>query len=104
MTACPSKIVLGRLETASPGMPLLFPFGDRDDPQRLAVLLAERVAGAFPTSKAIAGKAHVCLDRRTSWKDRLDAASGARTFHFIEALRFLIACCTFDYRFGDHSH
>jgi hypothetical protein len=50
MPALPSKIVLGTLETAPPGLRLLVPFGDRDDPQRLAVLLAEHVTAAFPGS------------------------------------------------------
>ncbi|MEP7125472.1 MAG: hypothetical protein ABJE95_31355 [Byssovorax sp.] len=90
MPALPSKIVLGTLETAPPGMPLLFPFGDRDDPQRLAVLLAEQAAAAFPASVEIGRKARVCLDPRTSWKDRrillgdtLALAAEQSTGHFL---------------------
>lgn len=71
-------------------MGLLFPFGDRDDPQRLAVLLAEHVAATFPGNVEIARKARVCLDPRTSWKDRriilgdtLALATEQHTDHFI---------------------
>lgn len=70
MTALPSKIVIGTLESASPRPPLLFTFGDRDDPQRLAVLLAECLQAEFPSSPEIVEKASVCLDPRRSWKHR----------------------------------
>lgn len=70
MSAFRSKIVLGTLATAPPGLRPLFPFGDRDDPQRLAVLLAEHVMAAFPGSVEIGRKALGCLNQRTSWKDR----------------------------------
>ncbi len=70
MPALPSKIVLGTLDAAPQGTNLLFPFGDRDDPQRLAVLLAEHLASSFPASAEIVRKAGACLAPRTSWKDR----------------------------------
>jgi hypothetical protein len=90
MPALPSKIVLGTLESAPKGLPLLFAFGDRDDPQRLAVLLAEHVAAAFPGNAEIDEKAHECLDPRASWRDRrlalgdtLALAAHRHTGHFL---------------------
>jgi hypothetical protein len=90
MPALPSKIVLGNLEAAPPGTALLFPFGDRDDPQRLAVLLAERLASSFPDSAEILRKARTCLSPRTSWRDRrillgdaLALATEQHTGHFV---------------------
>ncbi len=90
MTALPSKIVVGTLETAPSGVGLLFPFGDRDDPQRLAVLLAEQLARALPGDAEVREKARVCLDPKSSWKERrlglrdaLAHAAEQHTGHFI---------------------
>jgi hypothetical protein len=70
MTTLTSKIVHGTLETVPPGLGVLFPFGDRDDPQRLAVLLAEHFGAAFPDSVEIGRRARSCLDPQSSWRDR----------------------------------
>lgn len=73
MAISPSRIVLGTPEGCSnlPGQ--LFAFGDRDDPMRLTVLLADHVAGLLPGDRKAQDRARTCLDPRATWRARRDA-------------------------------
>jgi hypothetical protein len=91
MPAPPSKLVIGTVEEAAPKAGGVFlPFGDRDDPQRLAVLLAEHVAKQLPSDPSVERWADTCLDPKASWPkrrlalgDALTYAAERRTDHFI---------------------
>jgi hypothetical protein len=79
MPVLPSKLVIGTLEASPKAGGLLLPFGDRDDPQRLAVLLAEHVAQLLPNDPVIRRLSSTCLTPKASWKDRRLALGDALT-------------------------
>lgn len=55
----------------------VFAYGDRDDPARLVVLLADRVLAVSDPSSAAAKNAKTCLEPRTTWRKRLDCLGSA---------------------------
>jgi hypothetical protein len=77
MPAPPSRLVIGTPEASHRAPGLLIAFGDRDDPQRLAVLLAEHVAEQLPADRAVRGWVDICLAPKASWKERRLALSDA---------------------------
>ncbi len=72
-----SIIQIGILEKPPPGLSLFFAYGDRDDPQRLVVLLAEHLARISAHDTAITNKTQICLDPRASWTKRHTALGDA---------------------------
>lgn len=75
--AAGSIIQIGPLEEPPPGLGLFFAYGDRDDPQRLVVLLAEHLTKISAHDPAITNKTRVCLDPRASWTKRHTALADA---------------------------
>lgn len=74
--AYPSRIALGApREQGEAGS--VFAYGDRDDPARILVLLADRVLAATDPSSAAARNARTCLEPRTPWRTRLDCLGSA---------------------------
>src|SRR5690606_28283197 len=55
----------------------VFAYGDRDDPARLVVLLADRVLAVSDPTSAAARNARTCLEPRTTWRTRLDCLGSA---------------------------
>lgn len=77
MGALPSKVIVGTAGSAPPMPGFFFAFGERDDPLRLAVLLAEHVARRAPDDGALQQQASVCRDPKASWKARQAALGEA---------------------------
>jgi hypothetical protein len=71
-----SRIVVG-IPRSLGGTGSIFAYGDRDDPARLVVLLAERVLAVVDPSSNAATDAKLCLERRTTWKQRLQHLDSA---------------------------
>lgn len=77
MKTSPSKILVGTLESC-PDIPgRIFAFGERDDPMRLTVLLAEHVLKLLPADTEVQAKAQICMDPKASWRQRTRALAGA---------------------------
>jgi hypothetical protein len=55
----------------------VFAYGNRDDPARLVVLLADCVLTVSDPSSAAASNARTCLEPRTTWRRRLDCLGSA---------------------------
>jgi hypothetical protein len=55
----------------------VFAYGDRDDPARLVVLLADRVLAVCDGSSEAAKNARACLEPRTTWRQRLRCLGSA---------------------------
>jgi hypothetical protein len=55
----------------------VFAYGDRDDPARLVVLLADRVLAVCDHSSDAAKNVRVCLEPRTPWRTRLQCLGSA---------------------------
>src|SRR5262249_51450049 len=71
-----SRIVVGAPKSLG-GTGSVFAYGDRDDPARLVVLLADRVLAVVDPSSNAAKNAKLCLERRTTWKQRLQHLGSA---------------------------
>ena len=73
---CDSRMVVGTPRgLGSAGS--VFAYGDRDDPARLVVLLADQVLSVSDPSSAAARNAAACLQPRTTWRQRLDCLGSA---------------------------
>jgi hypothetical protein len=59
------------------GASSVFAYGDRDDPARLVVLLADRILAVCDPASAAAENAAACLQPRTAWRKRLDCLGSA---------------------------
>jgi hypothetical protein len=72
----PSRIVVGRPAGPLAG-PALFAFGHTDDAQRVAALLADRIAALAAPGSDAARAAAECLAPRTAWRRRIALLEGA---------------------------
>ncbi|KYF85886.1 hypothetical protein BE20_13450 [Sorangium cellulosum] len=77
MPLVPSQILVGNLESYPAALGCFVAFGDRDDPMRLTVLMAQYVAGLWPHDREIQEKTGTCLDPRAPWRTRLRALGDA---------------------------